>query len=206
LLERNTVAVEEALEEGFKFEGAGDVLFDFEELASGKFFPARADRSVVAEAAEEKLDLGEGEAHVGGEADEEDAVEGIAGIPALAAEALGWDEEAALFVVADGGGVEVGAAGELADFHDDLPEMLLDLKLALSFSIWGWDVANPKLEESHDEWEQTVCDDEEECGDCDSGSIDWRQWSDGAGGPRLGNLSTAREAGNNGANQVLLQH
>jgi predicted mannosyl-3-phosphoglycerate phosphatase (HAD superfamily) len=31
----------------------------------------------------------------------------------------------------------------LADFHDGGPEMLLDLKLTLSFSIWEWDVANP---------------------------------------------------------------
>jgi hypothetical protein len=31
----------------------------------------------------------------------------------------------------------------LADFHDGVPEMALDLKLTLSFSIWGRGVANP---------------------------------------------------------------
>ncbi len=71
----------------------------------------------MSEATEEKLDFGEGEPHVRGEVDEEDAVEGVAGVAALAAEALGRSEEAAFFVVADGGGVEVGASGELADFH-----------------------------------------------------------------------------------------
>jgi len=50
-------------------------LLDFVEFAGGEFFPARADGGVVAEAAEEELDFGEGEAHVGGEADEEDAME-----------------------------------------------------------------------------------------------------------------------------------
>ena len=38
-------------------------------------------------------------------------------LAALAAETLGWGEEAALFVVTDGGGVEAGTSGELADFH-----------------------------------------------------------------------------------------
>ncbi len=87
------------------------------ELAGGKFFPAGADGCVVAEAAKEELDLGKGEAHVGGEADEEDAIESLAGIAALAAEALGRGEEAEFFVVADGGGVEAGAVCELTDFH-----------------------------------------------------------------------------------------
>ena len=75
-------------------------------------------------------------------------MEGVAGIAALAAEALGRSEEATFFIVADGRGVEAGAACELADFHLVLPhpslrKMLLDLKLTLSFSIQGWDVANP---------------------------------------------------------------
>ncbi len=63
-LEGGAVAAEEALEEGFEFEGAGDGLIDFAELAGGEFFPARADGSVVAEAAEEEFDFGKGEAHV----------------------------------------------------------------------------------------------------------------------------------------------
>jgi hypothetical protein len=88
------------------------------------------------------------------------------------------DEQAHFFVVADGGGVETGADGELPDFHYLLPSSYaktallivtngtyplrsfpslkttaatvipsnktpLDLKLTLSFSIRGWEVANP---------------------------------------------------------------
>jgi hypothetical protein len=117
-------------------------LFDFDEFPGGEFFPARADGGVITEPAEEELDFGEGEAHVGGEADEEDAMEGVAGIAALAADTLRRGEKATFLIVADGGGVEVGASGELADFHDGVPKMPLDLKLTLSFSIREWDVAN----------------------------------------------------------------
>src|SRR5229473_4294501 len=70
-LERGAVAMEEALEEGFELEGAGDVLIDLDEFAGGEFFPARADRGVVSEAAKEELDFGESETHIGGEAAEE---------------------------------------------------------------------------------------------------------------------------------------
>src|SRR5260370_33335283 len=111
------MAAEEVLEEGFEFEGAGNGLIDFDELAGGEFFPARAYRSVIAEAVEEEFNLGKGEAHFGGEANEEDAREGVAGVAALAAEALGRSQEAAFFVVTDGGGVEASAAGELDAFH-----------------------------------------------------------------------------------------
>ena len=45
-------------------------------------------------------------------------MESISWIAALTAEALGRGEEAHFFVVADGGGIEVGAASELADFHN----------------------------------------------------------------------------------------
>jgi hypothetical protein len=116
-LERGAVAAAEALEERLELQGASDVLFDFGKLAGGEFLPARADGSVVAEATEKEFDFGEGEAHITGEADEEDAMDGIGGVAALAAEALGRGKEAALFVVADGGGVEAGTASELADFH-----------------------------------------------------------------------------------------
>jgi len=143
LLERDAAAAEEALEEGFELEGAGDGLIDFGELARGEFLPAGADEGVVAEAAEEELDFGESETHVGGETDEENAREGVTGIAALAAEALGRGEQAEFFVVADGGSVEVSASSEFADFHDGVPEIPLDLKLTLSSSIRGWDVANP---------------------------------------------------------------
>jgi len=116
------VAVEQALEKGFEFDRAGDILFDFDEFPGGEFPPAGADGSVVAQAAKEELDFAEGEAHFGGEADEKDTGDSVAGIAALAAEALWRGEQAAFFVVADGGGVEAGGAGELADFHDGAPE------------------------------------------------------------------------------------
>jgi hypothetical protein len=111
------VAAKEALEERFELERAGDILVHFGDLSGSEFFPAGADGSVVAEAAEEKLDFGEGETHVAGKADEQDAIEGVAGVAALAAGAVGRGEKAAFFVIADGGGVEIGAAGKIFDFH-----------------------------------------------------------------------------------------
>jgi hypothetical protein len=122
-LERGAAAVEEVLEKGFEAEGALDGGFDFGEFAVGKFFPAGADGGVVAKAAEEELDFGEGKAHVAGKADEEDAVEGVRRVAALASGAMGRGEKAAFFVVADGGGVEAGAAGEIADFHVEVPSL-----------------------------------------------------------------------------------
>ncbi len=137
------MAAKEGLQKGFEFEGAGNVLFDFNQLPGGKSFPARTHRDVIAEAAEEELDLAERETHFGGEADEEDAMECVAWVAALAADPLGRGEQAEFFVVADGGSVEAGASSEFADFHDGVPGIPLDLKLTLSFSIRGWDVANP---------------------------------------------------------------
>jgi hypothetical protein len=142
LLERGAMATAETLQERFELNGACDVLFNLDEFAGGEFSPARADGRVVTEAAEEELDFGEGKTHLACETDKQDAMKGVSRIAALAADAHGWCEEAASFVVADGGGIEVGAAGELADFHDP-PRKMLDLKLTLSFSIWGWGVANP---------------------------------------------------------------
>ena len=121
-LERWAVAMEEALEKGFQLEGADDILLDFDELASGEFFPPRADGGVVAKAAQEKLDFSESEAHFGGETDKEHAGKGIACIPPLASLALWRGEEAAFFVVADGRSVEAGVARELADFHNGVPD------------------------------------------------------------------------------------
>jgi len=105
---------------------------------------------VVAQAVEEELDFRKGEAHVGGEAHEEDALEGAAGVATLPADPLWRSQETKFFVVTDGGGVEVGAGGKFTDLHDGAPEISLDLKLTLSSSIRGWDVANPILEESHE--------------------------------------------------------
>ena len=105
------------LEKGFETEGAGDAGFDLGEFSGGELFPARADGSVVAEAVEEELDFREGEAHFSGEADEQDAVERVRRIAALAAGAMRGSEEAEFFVVADGGGAEACATGEFTDFH-----------------------------------------------------------------------------------------
>lgn len=111
------MAVAKTLQERFEFERASNVLFDFDEFARRELFPAGADGSVVAEAAEEQLDFGEGEAHVAGKADQKDAMEGLGRVTALPTKALGRRQEAAFLVVADRGGIEVGAASELADFH-----------------------------------------------------------------------------------------
>jgi hypothetical protein len=117
LLERGALAVREAMEECLESEGAGDVLFDFDELFRCEFFPTGTDGDVVAEPTEEEFDFAEREAHVAGEADEKNAMEGVAGIAPLAPEALRRCEEAEPLVVADGGGVEAGAGGKFADFH-----------------------------------------------------------------------------------------
>ena len=109
----------------------------------GEFFPAGADGGIAAQAMEKQFDLAEGEAYVAGEANEKRAVEGVTGIAALAAGAVRRGEQAHFFVVAEGGGVKTGAGGEFPDFHFSLPGISLDLKLTLTSSIRGWDVANP---------------------------------------------------------------
>jgi hypothetical protein len=111
------VAAKEALEERFELERAGDILVHFGNLSGSESFPPGADGGVVAEAAEEEFDFGEGETHVAGKAEEEDAVEGVGGVAALAAGAMGRGEKAAFFVVTDCGGVEIGAVGEISDSH-----------------------------------------------------------------------------------------
>ncbi len=121
-LEGGATAVEEALEEGFEFKGAGDVLLDFDEFACGEFFPARTDLHVLVETVKKEPDFAEGEAHVGGKTDEEHAIEGVARVAALASEALGRGKQAEFFVVADGGGVETGVAGKFTYFHEGVPE------------------------------------------------------------------------------------
>jgi len=102
-------------------------------LRSASFFQRGADGGVVAKAAEEEFDFGEGEAHVAGESDEEYAVESVAWVAALAAGTMGRGEEAAFFVEADGGGVEVGAVGEITDFH---------VEVFLSHALRRWATTN----------------------------------------------------------------
>jgi len=172
-------------------------LFDFDEFPRGEFFPARADGDVVAETVEEELDFGKRETHVGGEADEEDAMESVAGVATLAAEPFWRGEEAEFFVVTDGGGVEIGASGEFTDFHDAVPEIRLDLKLTLSSIIRGWDVANPT-------WRKAMNSGEKQFGEvskrrsggdggCGPGATDRRRGSSRAGGARLGDRRGGRK-------------
>ena len=116
-LQRGAVASEEMLEERFQAGGTLYRFINFVDLAVGEFFPAWADRGVVAQAVEKESDLAEGEAHFAGETDEEDAVEGVARIASLAAGAVRRDEQTHFFVVADGRGVKAGADGEFSDFH-----------------------------------------------------------------------------------------
>lgn len=128
------------LEAAEKFEEAlrlSQTLLHFCDFAGGEFAPAGGDWRVFAEAVEEKLHFGEREIHFAGEADEQKAVEGVGGIATLAVDAVGRSEQTDLFVVADGGGVEVGAGGEFSDFHSFLPalQIRLDLKLTLTFSV-----------------------------------------------------------------------
>jgi len=104
-------------EERFEAKRALDVVLHLRDLAMSEFPPARADGSVFPQAREEELDFTEGKAHVAGEADQEDTMEGITGIAALAADAVGGGEKAELFIVTEGRSVEAGAAGEFPDFH-----------------------------------------------------------------------------------------
>jgi hypothetical protein len=117
LLKGGAAAAEKPLEKSLEANGAGDAGFDLGEFSRGEFFPAGANWSVVAKAVEEEFDFGKGETHFYGEADEQDTVEGVGGIAALAAGAVRRSEEAEFFVVADGGGVEACAVSEFADFH-----------------------------------------------------------------------------------------
>jgi|SRR5215467_761389 len=111
----------EILEKSLEAKRPGDAGFKFGELSGGEFLPARADGSVVAEAAEEEPDFGEGETHFASETNEQDAVESVVRIAALAARAVRRSEEAEFFVVANGGGVEAGPMGEFTDFHGMFP-------------------------------------------------------------------------------------
>jgi len=69
-LKGNAAAAEEVVQERFQTEGALEAFFNFEDFAMGEFFPTGSDGRIVAEAVEEELDFGEGEAHVAGETDE----------------------------------------------------------------------------------------------------------------------------------------
>jgi len=113
----SAAAMEEMFEERFEAKRALDVVLHLRDLAMSEFPPARADGSVFPQAGEEELDFTETEAHAPGEANEEGTMEGIAGIAALAADAVGGGEKPELFIVTEGRSVKAGAAGEFSDFH-----------------------------------------------------------------------------------------
>ncbi len=123
------------LEERFQTKRTLHRFIKFTDFVMSEFFPAGANRSVVAQAAEKEFDLAEGETHFAGEANEKRAVEGVTGIATLAASAVRRDEEAHFFVVTEGGGVKAGAGGEFPDFHFSFPGISLDLKLTLTSSM-----------------------------------------------------------------------
>ena len=75
------------------------------------------------EAVEEELDLRQAEVHLYRDADKQDPVQRVAGIAALAIDALGGRKQARPFVVADGRGREVSACGEFSDFHFRAPSL-----------------------------------------------------------------------------------
>jgi hypothetical protein len=101
-------------EEALRF---GQALFQFGDFGGGKFAPARGYRSVFTEAVEEEFDFGEGEIHFRRETDEQDAVQRVGGIAALAVEAIRGGQQAELFIVANGRSIDSGVFGEFSDFH-----------------------------------------------------------------------------------------
>jgi hypothetical protein len=119
LLERSAVAMEQVLEKSFEKERASYAVFDFRELFRGELLPARTHWSIVPKTTEEELDFGEGEAHLAGETNEQDAVESVGRVATLAAGAVRRRQQTESFVVADGGGIHAGAVSEFANLHGD---------------------------------------------------------------------------------------
>ena len=120
-LQGSAAALEEMLQKRLQAQRTRDAFIELGNLVMSEFFPARADGGIVTQAVEEKFDLVESEPHFPGEADEEHAVEGFAGVAALAAGAMRRSEQAHFFVVTEGGSVKASARGEFSDFHVLLP-------------------------------------------------------------------------------------
>jgi len=74
----------EALEKAEEAAGEEQALLELSDLLRREFAPAGGDRRAGAEAVEEEFDFGEREIHFGGEADEEETVESVGGVAALA--------------------------------------------------------------------------------------------------------------------------
>ena len=87
-VELDAAAVLEAFEELEEALGLREAVPHFGDFAGGELAPAGGDRRVFAETVEEEFDFCEGEIHFAGEADEQDTVEGVGGVAALAADAV----------------------------------------------------------------------------------------------------------------------
>lgn len=107
----------EALKKMKQAPGEKKALLEFGDLARGEFAPAGGNGSALAEAIEKQLDLGKGEIHFSGKADEQNAIESLGGVAPLARDACGGWKQADFFVIADSGGGDAGLRSELADFH-----------------------------------------------------------------------------------------
>jgi hypothetical protein len=116
-LKGGAVTAEEMFEEGFEAARAGDELIDLFDLATSQLFPAGADGSVLAEAAEEEFDFSERKIHFTGETNQQQVVEGGTCVAALAPDALGWREQTYFFVIANGRRRDGSAYGQVSDFQ-----------------------------------------------------------------------------------------
>src|SRR5262249_59105631 len=106
----------EAAHEFVQGVSAGDEFAEVENFAPGEFFPARADGSRFANAAEEDADVVEREAHFAGETNEKNAVESFRRVATLAACAGRGGKKADFFVIAGGGRGGGGLLGESGEF------------------------------------------------------------------------------------------
>ena len=100
-------------------------LFDF---GVSQFLPARAYWGVVSQAGQEEFDFCKGETHVGGKADQEDAVQCVSGIPALASDAVWCFENAQVLVITNGRWFEASATGKFPNLQSP-PSFLRKRKL-----------------------------------------------------------------------------
>ncbi len=87
-LERSATALQQVFEQCPQPAGAPDGLLDLLELSMSQFPPARDKLGVIPQATEEEFDLVQDESHIACEADEEHAVNSMAGISALATDAI----------------------------------------------------------------------------------------------------------------------
>jgi hypothetical protein len=85
----NATAMLQSLEKIEEAAGEREMLLQLRDFASSEFAPARGDGSVLAEAVQKELDFGEREVHLASKTNQKQAIECVAGIAALAADAFG---------------------------------------------------------------------------------------------------------------------